>query len=207
MPIYTFDCVECAHETEIFSGIESRPDVIECEECSAEAKWRSINWQPPPKQKNSHVVYGKGQSSEEFLKKERLIQYMCDTCGHHTFEWFKGTPPKEVNCECEECSGIAARVYKVKLDMHWARFPYYDRGLGMILKSEQHRLEVCRERGLTPVDGDWDMDSEIKKHDAKIEEEKETYRDYYDRVHNDPAYKDFRKAQDQGQIDQLLPPD
>lgn len=79
MPIYTFDCGECGHETEIFSGIESRPDVIECEECSAEAKWRSINWRPPPKQKNSHVVYGKGQSSEEFLKKNDLFS----TCATH----------------------------------------------------------------------------------------------------------------------------
>lgn len=77
----------------------------------------------------------------------------------------------------------------------------------MTLKSEQHRLEVCRERGLTPVDGDWDMDSEIKKHDAKIEEEKENYKDYYDRVHNDPAYKDLRKAQDEGRVMPLLQPD
>ena len=207
MPIYSFDCVECKHETEIFCGIESRPDVIECEECNAQAIWRSINWQPPPQPKNQHVVYGVGKSADEYLKKERLVQYKCDKCGHGNFEWFAGTPPKKIDCELEKCSGECSRVYKVKLDMHWARFPYYDRGLGVILKSEQHRQEICRQRGLTPVDGDWDLAGEISKNEAKVEEEKETYRDYYDRVHNDPAYKDFRKAQDQGQIDQLLPPD
>ena len=77
----------------------------------------------------------------------------------------------------------------------------------LTLTSENHRREICRQRGLTPVDGDWDLAGEIAKNESKVEEEKETYKDYYDRVHNDPAYKDFRKAIDEGRVDTLLPPE
>ena len=188
MPVYSFDCEKCEHETEVFTGIASRPTEVECEECGSNAKHRKLNWRPPPKVKNGHALYGAGKSVEEFIKKERLIQYKCATCSHGTWEWFTGKAPQEVECEFESCTGKSARVWKVKLDMHWARFPYYD-------------------RGLTPVDGDWDLAGEISKNESKVEEEKETYRDYYDRVHNDPAYKDFRKAQDEGRIDALLPPE
>lgn len=207
MPIYTYDCAECKHETESFSGISSRQEEIECEECGSNAKHRKLNWRPPPKIKNRHPKYGKGTPSADFMKKERLIQYCCVTCHRGTFDWFKGDAPKTVDCEYEECAGEANRVYKVKLDMHWARFPYYDRGLGVTLTSESHRTELCRQRGLTPVDGDWDLDAEIKKNEAIVEEEKEVYRDYYDRVQNDSAYADLRKAQDNGLAEALLPPD
>ena len=76
-----------------------------------------------------------------------------------------------------------------------------------MLKSESHRREVCRQQGVVPVDGDWDMAGEISKQDAKIDEEKDVYRDYYDRINNDPAYKDVRKKIDQGKMAALLPPD
>jgi len=207
MPIYTFDCEKCEHDTEIFTGIASRPEEIACEECGSNAKHRKLNWRPPPKRKNGHTIYGTGTSAEEFLKKERLVQYKCATCNHGTWEWFVGKAPQEVECEFDSCDGKAGRVWKVKLDMHWARFPYYDRGLGVTLTSENHRREICRQRGLTPVDGDWDLAGEIAKNESKVEEEKETYKDYYDRVHNDPAYKDFRKAIDEGRVDTLLPPE
>ena len=51
------------------------------------------------------------------------------------------------------------------------------------------------------------MAGEISKQDAKIDEEKDIYRDYYDRINNDPAYKDVRKKIDQGKMAALLPPD
>tara|TARA_A100001515_G_scaffold72885_1_gene57956 strand:- start:1292 stop:1915 length:624 start_codon:yes stop_codon:yes gene_type:complete len=207
MPIYTFDCPECDHATDVFSSFESKPETVDCEQCGAEAAWRSINWQPPPKPQNHHVVYGKGLDSDEFLKKERLMQFSCEDCGETTFEWLSGVPPETYPCETEGCGGQAKRVVRPKLDMHWARYPYYDRALGVMLKSESHRREVCRQQGVVPVDGDWDMAGEISKQDAKIDEEKDVYRDYYDRINNDPAYKDVRKKIDQGKMAALLPPD
>tara|TARA_R110002110_G_scaffold4364_4_gene22392 strand:+ start:3341 stop:3964 length:624 start_codon:yes stop_codon:yes gene_type:complete len=207
MPIYSFDCETCEHETEIFTGIASRPTEIECEECGSNAKHRKLNWRPPPKRKNGHLVYGSGTPAEEFLKKERLVQYKCATCSHGNWEWFTGTAPKEIECEFDSCDGKASRVWKVKLDMHWARFPYYDRGLGVTLTSENHRREICRQRGVTPVDGDWDMDYHFAKADKKINEETAVYDDYVDRLENDPAYKDWRKARDDGQVPDMLPTD
>ena len=206
MPIYTYDCSSCNHETDIFSGINSRPKETECEKCGEVALHREINWRPPPKQKNMHVLYGEGQPVDEFMKKERLMQFKCEKCTHVTFEWFKGSV-ESVECELERCSGNAKRVYKMKLDMHWARYPYYDRGLGMVLKSERHRREVCKQQGLTPVDGDWDMDYHFSKADKEIDEETEVYKDYVDRLENDPAYKDWRKARDAGQVPDMLPLD
>ena len=60
--------------------------------------------------------------------------------------------------------------------------------------------------GLTPVDGNWDMEGAVDKLAAQEEKEKQEYRDYYDRVNNDPAYKDYWKARDQGLQAYMLPP-
>ena len=206
MPIYTYDCESCGGETDLFAGMASRPDETECQECGAIAQKREINWRPPPKPKNTHVLYGEGQPVEQFMKKERLMQFKCEKCTHVTFEWFKGKV-ESVDCELESCNGTAKRIYKMKLDMHWARYPYFDRGLGITLTSERHRREVCKQRGLTPVDGDFNMDPYFAEADKEIAEETEVYNDYVDRLEHDPAYKDWRKARDEGQVPDMLPLD
>lgn len=44
---------------------------------------------------------------------------------------------------------------------HGAGFPYFDVGLGVMVESEQHRLETARAMGLRPMDGE--MEREVQK--------------------------------------------
>ena len=80
------------------------------------------------------------------------------------------------------------------------RFPYYDRGLGVMLKSKAHRKDICKQRGLTPVDGDWDLDSEYRKMDDINEKEQREYKDYCDKFDNSPEFREVRKLRDQGRL-------
>ena len=65
-----------------------------------------------------------------------------------------------------------------------------------MLTSKQHRREVCKQRGLTPVDGDWDVEKEYSKWDTRMEKEVKEYEDYCDRLDNHPAFKQFRIQRD-----------
>ena len=51
------------------------------------------------------------------------------------------------------------------------------------------------------------MDPYFAEADKEIAEETEVYNDYVDRLEHDPAYKDWRKARDEGQVPDMLPLD
>jgi len=203
MPIYSYDCDTCGSSTDHVCRFEDRPDEIVCGECADKSVRRELCWNPPAESKNSHPVYGKAAGSDSPSEKERVYTYKCED-GHISVEYY-ASPPKEM--PCDDCEKMAAKETGCNLDMHWSKFPYYDRGLGCIVKSEYHRRAVAKSRGLVPVDGDWDMDKEVGKLEAGIEREKEEYRDYYDRIHTDPAYRDFLKARDDGRVPDMIQPD
>ena len=94
--------------------------------------------------------------------------------------------------KCTECSDVT--------ELFSETFPYYDRGLGMMLESKQHRRDVCKERNLTPVDGDWDVDSVFSKWDTEKEKDIAEYEDYCDKLDNHPGFKSFRKKRDLGLV-------
>ena len=48
------------------------------------------------------------------------------------------------------------------------------------------------------MDGDWDVDKEFSKMDARKEREENEYADYCDRLDNHPGFKQFRIAEDKG---------
>jgi hypothetical protein len=102
--------------------------------------------------------------------------------------------------ECIECGEMANWLPSVKIDRFSERFPYYDRGLGLMLTSKKHRRDVCKARGLVPVDGDWDVEKEFKPQWDEEDRLHEDYVQYSDRLDNDPAFAEFRKAQDEGRI-------
>ena len=69
-----------------------------------------------------------------------------------------------------------------------------------MLQSKAHRAQICKERGLTPVDGDWDLESEFRKMDDENEQDERDYADYCDRLDNSPAFSSYRQARDRGMI-------
>jgi hypothetical protein len=200
MPIYVYDCEGCGKVSDFMCQYKDRPDTIACGDCEETAVRRSLCWNPPAKPVNSHPLYG--QTNPDISEKERAYIYICEE-KHITVEFYS-SPPAEMMCD--DCELMAKREVGANLDMHWARYPYFDRGLGCIVKSERHRREVAKSMGLTLSPFNWDMEGAVAKLSAQEEKEKQEYRDYYNRVNNDPAYKDYWKARDQGLQADMLPP-
>lgn len=80
-------------------------------------------------------------------------------------------------------------------------YPRYDKGLGLVLTSAEHRRRVCKERGLIPVDGDYDEDRIMSKIENERAEEDAVANDYYAKLADAPEYADFRRLQDAGFYD------
>ncbi len=87
------------------------------------------------------------------------------------------------------------------------RYPRYDRGLGMVLTSEGHRRTVCKEKGLIPIEGDWEVPPSIRDQwaasDALVAEHESTMKMY----NESPDFAEYRKARDTGQLQIALEPD
>ena len=69
-----------------------------------------------------------------------------------------------------------------------------------MLQSKAHRKAICKERGLTPVDGDWNVDAEFSKMDETTDKEIREYDEYCDKFDNSPEFRHVRKLRDQGRI-------
>lgn len=200
MPLYSYFC-EDEHETERISGHTSREDRVKCAECGGDADYRLTS--------SPHMANDADRKAERVridLSAEKLRNkgyawrdIKCESCGFDDIEDVNtledGSVPKVVPCpECTQDASV--QPVKVNIDRFGERFPYFDRGLGMWLTSKQHRKDVCRQRGLTPVEGDWEVDSAFRKWDDEDGKEEVEYRKYCDRLDNDPAFRDFRRQQE-----------
>lgn len=198
MPLYSFRCEPCGSEQDRMFRFDARPSVIECADCGGSAKYV--------------IRMSKAQSLTLVDDKERKVsggnglvmhRYRCNACEHDFEELTDSRVGEhfEDDQECPQCSATDSRwVPSARIDRWSERFPYYDRGLGVMLQSKAHRAEVCKQRGLTPVDGDWDLESEFRKMDDENERDERDYADYCDRLDNSPAFRNYRKARDRGMI-------
>lgn len=201
MPLYGFFCAN-GHETEKFFSASSRPKSVECDTCCQKSKYR-----PSVGMSQSLTVtrHGERRRIDESNKRQSDKSYVwrdirCSECSHEDIEdvdLVDGEVPKSVSCV--NCGAVAEVCpVKVNIDRFSERFPYYDRGLGVMLQSKQHRRDICRERGLTPVDGDWDIEREYSKWDTQNEKEEKEYADYCERLDTHPGFREFRRKQDLG---------
>lgn len=198
MPTYSYKCTGCEHEQDHSCRFAGRPDSLECLECGSNSKrvFRvsaaqsndPYNRAPPKSTKSMGLV---------------MHLYMCKDCDHQFDELtdFSAGQHFEDKRKCPECSSMNSKwVPTARIDRFSEMFPYYDRGLGVMLQSKRHRLDVCRERGLTPVDGDWNVDKEFSEWDNRHETEVKEYDNYCDRLDNHPAFRQFREANHKKQL-------
>ena len=90
-------------------------------------------------------------------------------------------------------------------------YPRYDRGLGMMLTSEKHRQEVCKEpwrfglpyNEITPVEGDFDEmrlhREQWAAHDELVAKDRAHKRD----LEEHPDFRDYRRLRDKGYFEDL----
>lgn len=194
MPIYSYKCDECSEVKDHVFRFSERPDSVDCASCDGSAK--------------RVFTISDAQTNDPYNKKERpnrrmnglaMHLYKCNDCSHkfdEIVDFSKGENYDDLK-QCPKCKSKNSKwIPMARIDRWSERFPYYDRGLGVMLQSKQHRDQICKERGLTPVDGDWDDEKLFSDWDNKREKEIKEYDDYCDRLENHPAFRQFRIAQD-----------
>ena len=138
------------------------------------------------------------------MSREFLVckNYRCKVCRHEgeTYGYIKGDEfLMETFDPCEGCGSLELDfLLSVPAIEDTERYPYYDRGLGMMLESKAHRRKVCKEKGVVPVDGAIDFSDEYGKLERKQAEEDKIVEDLRDKVDNHPGYAEYRKMKDQG---------
>jgi len=65
---------------------------------------------------------------------------------------------------CPVCEGTMHFHPSFNLNEGDCRYPRFDRGLGTMLRNEAHRQEICKARGLVPIEGDYDGASVLSQH-------------------------------------------
>ena len=198
MPTYSYQCKSCDHEQDHSCRFSNRPELLECSECGAESK---RVWRVSVAQSNDPY----NQTAPKSTKTNGLVMhlYMCKDCENQFDELidFSNGQHFEDKQKCPKCSSVNSKwVPMARIDRFSEMFPYYDRGLGVMLQSKQHRRDVCRERGLTPVDGDWNVDKVFSEWDTRYDSEVKEYDDYCDRLENHPAFRQFRESNDKKQL-------
>ena len=82
-------------------------------------------------------------------------------------------------------------------------YPRYDRALGVTLESEQHRRQICKERGLVPLETRFNDVTSDYKAEKRRQAELDKAADDYIRELNESTAPEFvgaRIARDRGQL-------
>lgn len=125
----------------------------------------------------------------------RCAELKCGACGH---DYFDALAVDDAVPPCPKCGSPGTEKPRMAYAEHNKRYPYFDRGLGLWITSPGHRAQVCKERGLTPVDGDWDVDRALADEERQNAADDAEYEAYQDKLNHHPAYAGYRRARDNG---------
>lgn len=134
----------------------------------------------------------------------RCPDIRCDACEHL---WYAVLEAGEATPACPKCRTLGRELPGVpggewSQRMFGAQGGYFDRGLGCWVNSPAHRLEICKTRGLTPVDGDWDVDRALAEEERQNAADDAEYDAYQDKLNHHPAYAGYRRARDNGWLEE-----
>jgi putative FmdB family regulatory protein len=128
-----------------------------------------------------------------------IYDYKCED-GHYTEDFQKMKDCDEPTV-CSVCGKTAKRIFGRSawaVDRFGERFPYFDRGLGMELRSKDHRRQVMKQKGLVAVDGDFSIsDNGREKREQAAKESKMVEKLHHDMKHH-PAFKLYREQKSRG---------
>ena len=133
------------------------------------------------------------------------LNYICEDCGHKDQSYGDMTDGEimfDTFDPCEDCSSVKLRwIMSVpSIDRYDERLigGVFDRGLGRVIHSKKHRMEVCKELGCVPLDGDVDISAGMRQ--ARNEEARDlaVVTAMKDRAENDPKFAPWRKQRDSG---------
>jgi len=196
MPEYYYWCPSCSKASSKWFSISGRQDETECLHCG-EGALRD------PAAMDKHR-----RANPEEVKHQRAItrgnsvywrEVVCGECGHEDIEDFTAATI-DAPFSCEKCGSEMEKKGLGSISRESETYPRFDRGLGIWLKSAQHRRDVCKARGIEPLDGDMDLDAVFRKEDEVTNREEADYADYEFRLKHDPAFSALRRAEAEGRM-------
>lgn len=204
MPVYDYEC-ENGHSHEKFVSYEDRQNGGECPDCGMPLKYvfkgqgKVFN---PDEKKNKEgikVTYRYGKPKHVFHFRDAI----CNDCGEESFVDCTNLDTNDYSREdvsCEHCGSKDLKIMPAchNIDRFSERFPYFDRGLGVMLKSKAHRREVMKKMGVSAVDGDIDMSEDYRKAVAAQEKDAKVLRKMKHDLKYHPGYREYREMQDKG---------
>ena len=205
MPIYNYIC-EDGHIHDEFRNVHDRTDPLECKTCKKEStitlRGYRKKYDPDENREKTtgiKVRYRHGKPQHTFHFRDAI----CKDCEAESFVDCTNLETNEYDRSVVSCDFCGSKNLEIKaachnIDRFSERFPYYDRGLGMWLKSKRHRREMCQKLGVSPVDGTIDnMESVQKKRQEELNN-KAVVDKMRDRVENHPGYAEYRRMKDKG---------
>lgn len=203
MPTYTYRC-PLDHETEHVCRMADKPESIPCGYTAADIGCGHLA--------TDNGVYRVGLKGHEGNTPKDTVVHVtessidypevrCAICGWKDTITVHGNDPYP---PCPDCDGVVTKPMGAPGAEAPGEYPRYDRGLGLTLTSDAHRRAVCKARGLTPVDGDFDIDRILGRITDDDAADAKAGDDYLFALENHPDYKDFRVLRAAGRYDSVL---
>ena len=202
MPIYCYMC-DCGHITDEFRDVTERNNPGVCEKCEGVTKNTLRGYAKkattPEKKEGVIVRYRYGKPKHTFHFRDAT----CLDCDKESFIDCTNEETNEYSREHVKCEHCGSKNLEIKpachnIDRFSERFPYYDRGLGMWLKSKAHRREMCKKKGVVPLDGDMDHSKSLEASRTAEREDKRILNKFKDRIENHQGYAEYRRLKARG---------
>ena len=166
MPIFSYKCPS-GHEHDELRKYEHKGDPSVCPSCgdscspqlSAPIGFSGIaNCKPVP--------VSKANADVDTL---RYLDGTCSSCGKTTTVFLDSGGAPEATA-CPECGSDSMSLSAPKPVPFSVTYPYYNRGLGMVITSPGHLRQVMRERGLVDADPK-DLAAAAERHASWVADE------------------------------------
>jgi transcription elongation factor Elf1 len=202
MPIYCYACNQ-GHITEEFRQVSERTEPGVCGDCKSPTlpTLRGYRKKIEKTERKDGIIvkyrYGKPKHSFHFR------DALCKDCNEESFVDCTDLKTGDYSKEDVSCDHCGSKNLELKpachnIDRFSERFPYWDRGLGMWLKSKAHRREMCKKLGVVPVDGDIEIGRSLETARQEEREDKAVLNKLKDRINNHQGYAEYRRMKDRG---------
>lgn len=169
MPIYEYRCPVGPHPIDHVHRFSDgdRPETVRCVEHGADAAYTiSLPAIGVVAGSTNPVRPVKEWTDAEREDKSRGLDlgsfdYRCEACARTFTDLvdFRAGETHKTAKPCPTCGAACVQTFtSAHVDGTIKMYPYYDKGLDCEVTSAQHRRDICKERGLVAVEGDYDAE-------------------------------------------------
>lgn len=202
MPTYDYVCAK-GHRSRALRLMSEMDDPYPCDVCGAETRRGYFGGSA----NSDETQYVPGTKVKMYYTNKNPVQfhfrdYVCKDC-NDVGETDCTNDQNEYDLTAARCDACGSDNLELKLvapaiDRFSERFPYFDKGLGVMLTSKRHRREVMKQMGVIAVDGDVDINDSARKAEAVTKDDEAILADMKHRLEHHPGYREYRQLRDRG---------